>query len=121
MKKLLHFEEEVTDQFTYARQQIVGLTWKLEEAQCNEASARLSEAEYLQRAEQAEAKLTEAIDYDPYTIIAAIIKDIRSRSGIRHEWDEIDVDVRNEIVAAWRKLFPTNIQGPKGQKDDGNN
>jgi len=54
----------------------------------------------------------QAIEYNPDTIIAAIIKDIRSRSGIRHEWDEIDVDVRNEIVAAWRKLFPTAIPRP---------
>lgn len=42
---------------------------------------------------------------EPDTVIAAIIKDIKGRAGLRHAWDDIDVDIRNEIVAEWRRFF----------------
>lgn len=38
-------------------------------------------------------------------IISQIIADIRRRSGLRHAWDDIDVDIRNEIAAKWRTFF----------------
>lgn len=41
----------------------------------------------------------------PDTVISKIIKDIRDRKGLGDEWDNIDVDVRNEIVAEWREFF----------------
>jgi len=41
-----------------------------------------------------------------------IIRDIRSRSGIGDEWNGIDVDTRNEIVAAWRAFIIASIADP---------
>ncbi len=41
----------------------------------------------------------------PDEVIANIIEDIRGRRGLRQEWENIDVDIRNEIVAEWREFF----------------
>lgn len=41
----------------------------------------------------------------PDAIIAKIIKDIRDRKGIGDVWDELDVDIRNEIAHEWRSYF----------------
>jgi hypothetical protein len=53
------------------------------------------------------------VESHPDTIIAAIIKDISGRKGIGDEWDNIDVDVRNEIVAEWRTFFRVAAGGEK--------
>ena len=42
---------------------------------------------------------------NPDTVISKIIEDIRGRKGIGDEWESIDVDIRNEIVAEWRTFF----------------
>lgn len=38
-------------------------------------------------------------------IISKIIADIRDRKGIGDEWESLDADIRNEIVAEWRTFF----------------
>jgi hypothetical protein len=43
-------------------------------------------------------------------IVAEIVRDLRSRSGLENAWDEIDVDVRNEIWQKWRQLAADNIK-----------
>ena len=46
-----------------------------------------------------------AIKRHPDAIISKIILDIRDRQGLGDEWDNIDVDVRKEIIAEWRSFF----------------
>lgn len=49
----------------------------------------------------------------PDTIIAGIIEDIKSRKGLRQEWDSIDVDIRNEIAHEWREFIQSEIRALK--------
>ena len=34
-------------------------------------------------------------------VVAAIIKDLSDRRGLRHEWDRIDEDIQDEIRETW--------------------
>lgn len=49
----------------------------------------------------------------PKDIIAAIVADLCSRKGLSHEWDAIDEEIREEIVAEWLTFFaePDNAMG----------
>ena len=38
-------------------------------------------------------------------IVEAIVKDIRDRRGIGHEWDQIDAETRFEIRRVWASLI----------------
>ena len=44
----------------------------------------------------------------PDQIITAIVTDLRNRKGLGDEWDNIDADIRKEIVAEWRSYFPAS-------------
>ena len=46
----------------------------------------------------------------PDLVLAAIIQDIRGRLVIGDTWDDLDVDVRNEIANTWRKLIDAAIR-----------
>lgn len=37
-------------------------------------------------------------------IVKAIINDLTNRRGLRHEWDQIDDDIRREIVNTWTDI-----------------
>lgn len=52
---------------------------------------------------------------EPDTVIAAIIEDIRCRKGIGDEWENIDVDVRGEIVRKWRTFFRAPAPSSAGE------
>jgi hypothetical protein len=44
-------------------------------------------------------------------IVAAIIFDLGDRRGLRQEWDEIDNDVRAEIVQEWERIVREKLTG----------
>jgi hypothetical protein len=50
------------------------------------------------------------------TIISEIIREIRSRNGLRQEWVEIDVDDRNEIARKWRAMIKQEIEREAGKE-----
>jgi hypothetical protein len=37
-------------------------------------------------------------------IVESLIKDIRDRSGLKHEWNAIDDDVKEEIRSSWKNI-----------------
>lgn len=37
-------------------------------------------------------------------LVDAIIEDLSDRRGLRHEWEQIDEEVQDEIKAAWLKI-----------------
>ena len=43
--------------------------------------------------------------------VAEIVEDIRDRSGLKHEWLQIDEDVRAEIMAAWAAIIDRTYAG----------
>jgi len=40
-------------------------------------------------------------------IVDLIIKDLNDRRGLRHEWDQIDDDIKEEIVSVWTDIVAT--------------
>jgi hypothetical protein len=51
------------------------------------------------------------------TALAQIIHDLKDRSGLSNSWDDIDVDIRNEIIATWRGFIVAAIQWPAESAD----
>ncbi len=49
-------------------------------------------------------------------IISKIIADIRGRSALGNAWDDIDADIRNEIVAEWRTFFTISSESTRRWK-----
>lgn len=45
-------------------------------------------------------------------IVFTLISDLRSRKGFRHQWEQIDDDIQDEIIDTWLKItnfeFETN-------------
>lgn len=37
-------------------------------------------------------------------IITKIVNDLTDRRGLRQEWDQIDEDIKEEILEKWRKI-----------------
>ena len=47
--------------------------------------------------------------------VARIIADLKSRSGLRQEWDAIDNDIREEITETWTDIIRQEwVKGRKG-------
>jgi hypothetical protein len=44
-------------------------------------------------------------------IVRAIIYDLSDRRGLRHEWDQIDDDIKEEIRKQWTSIV-LKVQGP---------
>lgn len=42
-------------------------------------------------------------------IVAAILKDMTNRKGLRQEWDAIDEDIQNEIKAEWTEIITREL------------
>jgi hypothetical protein len=38
------------------------------------------------------------------SIVAAILRDLKDRRGLKHEWSRIDEDIQFEIEEAWKKI-----------------
>lgn len=47
-----------------------------------------------------------------HTIIREIEEDIRDRRGLKHEWNAIDEDVKEQIREAWRAIVRKHITCP---------
>src|SRR5450631_1244863 len=45
-------------------------------------------------------------------IVLRIITDLTDRRGLRQQWDEIDDEIRDEIVAQWEKLTREALTAP---------
>jgi hypothetical protein len=37
-------------------------------------------------------------------IVRKIVADLRDRRGLRHQWDQIDDAIRDEICAEWERM-----------------
>lgn len=48
-------------------------------------------------------------------IVADIIADLSDRRGLRHEWDQIDAEVRREIATKWRDTAEAYIRKYEGK------
>jgi hypothetical protein len=46
-------------------------------------------------------------------IISAIISDIADRSGLGDEWDQIDSNIKNEIIKEWKEIIKYFIEKEK--------
>jgi hypothetical protein len=55
-------------------------------------------------------RITAAVD--------AIIFDLSSRRGLKQEWDQIDVDIIEEIKATWAHLVNQALNDEKPPKGD---
>lgn len=49
---------------------------------------------------------TEKIELAVYRIIS----DLKDRRGLRHEWDQIDVDIKDEIRKEWIKIIERTLE-----------
>jgi hypothetical protein len=36
--------------------------------------------------------------------IRSILKDLSDRRGLKHQWEQIDQDIKEEIVAKWEQI-----------------
>lgn len=45
-------------------------------------------------------------------IVDAIVRDLSDRRGLRHEWDKIDDDIKEEIIAVWCELTEEILDAP---------
>lgn len=55
--------------------------------------------------------MAETPDFTARAIVEAIIDDLTGRRGLRHEWDNIDDDIQEEIRKAWRTIAFEKIVG----------
>lgn len=46
---------------------------------------------------------------DDERIVQAIIRDLRSRKGLAHEWDAIDSGIKREIIREWRRIVRERV------------
>ncbi len=46
-------------------------------------------------------------------IVEAIREDFTDRRGLRHEWDQIDEAIREEIIAAWTAIALEKIEASR--------
>lgn len=44
-------------------------------------------------------------------IVHEIVADLSGRRGLRQEWEQIDPDIRREIVEAWTKIAADHLKG----------
>lgn len=47
-------------------------------------------------------------------IVHEIVADLSDRRGLRHEWEQIDPDIRREIVEAWTKIAAEHLKSCRG-------
>lgn len=45
-------------------------------------------------------------------IVAALLRDMLGRRGFRQNWDEIDDDIKDEIVKQWEALVLAELLTP---------
>jgi hypothetical protein len=54
-----------------------------------------------------------ALARDAYVTALAIVADLMGRRGLKHAWQEIDQDVRDEIVQTWSEIISGHGAGGK--------
>jgi hypothetical protein len=42
-------------------------------------------------------------------IVDAILADMTDRRGLRHEWDQIDDDIKQEIKTTWAEIVQSEL------------
>ena len=52
----------------------------------------------------------------PDEIITCIVTDLRGRKGLGDEWDNIDSDVRQEIIDEWKSYLPASSEAEQRLK-----
>ena len=45
----------------------------------------------------------------PAEVVEGIVADLTDRRGLRHEWDNIDEDVIEELKNTWLRLAPVRL------------
>lgn len=45
-------------------------------------------------------------------IVAAIVDDLTDRRGLKHEWYQIDDDIKEEILTTWRQIVIERLPRP---------
>lgn len=43
-------------------------------------------------------------------ILFAIVRDFTDRRGLRHAWEQIDLDIQEEILETWLKIIEEEIR-----------
>jgi hypothetical protein len=46
-------------------------------------------------------------------IVENILDDLTDRRGLKHEWYQIDEDIRAEIIEKWQAIVRAALQGEK--------
>jgi len=54
----------------------------------------------------------------PRKIVEALIADLTDRRGLRHEWDQIDADIREQIEDEWTRIVSDGMSAPVTPKTD---
>ena len=49
--------------------------------------------------------MSEAMEVMASAAVLVIVEDLTNRRGLRHAWDEIDDEVRAEIVEEWKQAI----------------
>jgi hypothetical protein len=52
-----------------------------------------------------EKQLTQAVRANAVEAVEQIVHDLRDRSGLGNEWDEIDAGIQDEIRTEWQNLI----------------
>jgi hypothetical protein len=42
--------------------------------------------------------------------VLAIVRDLRDRRGLKHEWDQIDHDIQQEIIDTWTDIVQSVLE-----------
>lgn len=61
--------------------------------------------------------MSEAIDAMASAAVLAIVADLTNRRGLRQEWDEIDDEVREEILEKWKQAIVTAARASLIERD----
>lgn len=51
-------------------------------------------------------------------ITDGIVSDISDRRGLSDEWDQIDDDVKEDIIESWTQMIVTHIEEGYGPEED---
>lgn len=46
-------------------------------------------------------------------IVSEILKDLKGRSGLRHQWEQIDEDIQQEIIQRWVAIVEARLPKEK--------
>lgn len=47
-------------------------------------------------------------------IVTEIVADLSDRRGLRQEWEQIDMELRREIIECWKKIALDHLKDCRG-------